>query len=404
MPKGFWSRSTITATKRPLPMLPRCGDCGLLDTCKTPQMKVSGRGRRGILVVGEAPGAEEDRQGVQFVGKTGQRLRRTLIQVGLDPNRDCWFTNALICRPPDNKIPHDRCVEDCRPNLLNTIKDLEPRVILLLGKSAVRSLIGFLWKEDVGDMNRWYGWHIPSQRFNAWVCPTWHPSYIERREDEQKNDRVTTGMWINHIRNAVSLVAKRPWKTVPDFRRDVQRIHDPVLASRVVRKMAQGSRPVAVDYETNMLKPDSPDAKIVCCGVSDGKVTIAYPWLKETAEATKELWLSNVPKIASNMKFEDRWTRALLKTRVKNWGWDTMLAAHVIDNREGITSLKFQAFVLLGQEGYDEHIKPFLESREKGGYSANTVRECSMDDLLLYCGMDAVLEWFVAKRQRKLLC
>jgi uracil-DNA glycosylase family 4 len=359
-------------------------------------MPVAGKGRRKILVVGEAPGETEDRTNRPFVGKAGRYLRRALDQVGVDLDEDCWTTNALICRPPDNKIKDENAVEYCRPNLLREIDRLKPQTVVLLGATPVKSLIGFLWKESVGTISRWVGWNVPCQRFNCWVCPANHPSYLIRL-DNPLADRLFLGT----LRKAFAH-DRRPWDTVPDYRDKVEVEFDTDKAAGAVLGMV-GKRPVAFDFETNMLKPDSDAARIVCCSVSDGRRTVAYPWYGAAVRATKALVESGTPLIASNMKFEDRWTRKVLKAKVRNWNWDTMLAAHVIDNRPDITSIKFQAFALLGQESYDDHVKPYLESRQPGGYSKNRVTQVDMRDLMLYCGLDSLLEWKVAHIQKRRL-
>jgi len=110
---------------------------------------------------------------------------------------------------------------------------------------------------------------------------------------------------------------------------------------------------------------------------------------------------SPMPKIASNLKVEDRWTRAKLGHRVRNWYWDTMIAAHVLDNTPGITSIKFQAFVHLGQGDYDSHIKPFLKARKESKF--NRIHELDLNDLLLYGGLDSYLEYWVAMKQIRLM-
>src|SRR6516225_6965990 len=75
---GFFKASTLYR-KAPLAMVPRCGACGLHETCKSPKMRPTGEGRRKILIVGEAPGKTEDEENRQFCGKTGERLERKLI-------------------------------------------------------------------------------------------------------------------------------------------------------------------------------------------------------------------------------------------------------------------------------------------------------------------------------------
>jgi len=108
---------------------------------------------------------------------------------------------------------------------------------------------------------------------------------------------------------------------------------------------------------------------------------------------------SSIGKIASNLKFEERWTRYFLKHRVRNWDWDTMLAAHVLNNATGITGLKFQAFVQLGQSQYDKHIEPYLKSSK--GQHLNRIREIPLKDLLVYNGMDSFLEIKLATLQKR---
>ena len=76
-----------------------------------------------------------------------------------------------------------------------------------------------------------------------------------------------------------------------------------------------------------------------------------------------------------------------------------MLNAHVLDNRRGITSVKFQAFVRLGQEDWSTAIRPFLEGDDANG--VNRIRDVDTKTLLLYCGMDALMEFKIAELQRK---
>ena len=102
------------------------------------------------------------------------------------------------------------------------------------------------------------------------------------------------------------------------------------------------------------------------------------------------------------MKFEQRWTMNKLNTRVRNWVWDTVLNAHIIDSRPNITSVKFQSFALLGLESYDSHIKPFLKSKK--GLKVNQIlEEIDLQSLLLYNGLDSLTEWHLAMAQAEIL-
>ena len=154
-----------------------------------------------------------------------------------------------------------------------------------------------------------------------------------------------------------------------------------------------------------MLKPDSKDSQIVCCSIAWGSTDtvrcISFPFDSKTKAALSNFLKSPIPKVASNIKFEDRWTKKVFDHGVRSWKWDTMQAAHILDNRSGITSIKFQAYVHLGFPSYDENISPFLEG---GTTTVNRIlSEVSMDQLLLYCGLDSLLELEVAFKQMELL-
>jgi uracil-DNA glycosylase family 4 len=361
---------------------------------------VSGEGRKGILFVADFPDIDEDKSGVPFSGKGAQYLRKVLRELGIDLQRDCWVTYALVCRPPKGKMKDSKQLEYCRPNVVNTVHKLQPRIIIPLGQQAVSSLLGWLWKEDVGTVTRWVGWQIPSHKVGSWICPNWSPAALVRGAEldggESTGNDVMEVLFRKYLERSLSLGALPP---VVDYAAQVEVLYDPQQAAKVLRQMIKRGGRVAFDYETNMLKPDSKGAAIVSCSVCwEGRRTIAYPWLPPAIEATRELIRSPLKKIASNMKFEDRWTRRILDTPVRNWHWDTMLAAHILDNRPGVTGLKFQAFVLLGAPSYDEHIKQYL--RGPGTNELNRIAEVSLADLLKYNGLDSLLEFRVMQKQQ----
>ena len=395
--EGFFDAIPLPTSKVES-FVPRCGLCGLHKRCNTPKMPITGDGKLGILIVAEAPGAEEDERGVQLVGAAGQVLRGTLSRLGVDLDRDCWKTNAIICRPKDNRTPSNDEVDYCRPNLAAAIRDLQPRVIVPLGGVAVRSVLGPLFREDTGPIGKWVGWQIPCQRHNAWIIPNYHPSYVLHTKDSREGPVVR--LWFDrHIESAVRAEG-RPWSTVPDWANDVRVLYDPEAVAQQLDAWVADGGAVAFDYETDRLKPDSGDASVVCCAVCwRGKVTIAYPWVGQAVRATQRLLAASNPKIGANNKFEERWTRRALGVEVNNWAWDGMLSAHHLDCRDGITSVKFQAFVRLGMEPWDEHVKPYL--RAERGNDQNRIRQLDLRSLLVYCGLDAFCEFKVAEAQRR---
>lgn len=394
--KGFFDASLLGG-KAAISQIPACGACGLYKSCLSPKMPVTGKGGRKILIVGEAPGETEDERNKQFIGKAGQRLEREFRAVGIDMRKDCWLTNSIICWPGSgNPTPNPKQIEWCRPNLFNTLEELQPEIILCFGMTAVRSLLGRIWRKDVGKIGRWVGYQIPNQKPNAWICPMYHPSYLERM-----NDPVMDLHFHRHLKKAVSLEG-RPWEKLPEYEKQVQVLINPEEAAHKLKRfIAKRPTLIAFDYETNMLKPDSQEASIYTCAVSDSETTLAYPWHGEAVQLTKQLLMDKtIGKVASNLKFEERWTQKEFGTGVKGWAWDTMQSAHILDNRKAnITGLKFQAYIYLGAESYDDHISPFLEG--KNSNKPNKIKQADLKQLLIYNGVDALLEVLLAPIQMR---
>lgn len=402
MGEGFFSPGEM-GSLHVLPRLPACDKCGLFRGCRSPKMKPYGAGKKRVMIVAESPGAEEDdpKHGRPFMGNTGQYLEGVLRDCGIDMFRDCLCANAASCRPPDNDLP-EAAIEHCRPKIVREIEDFDPVVLILLGKVPVKSVIGHLWKENVKGIFRWAGFQIPCQKWNCWITPTFHPSYVVRQRDN--NDRVPEFFFRKHLRDALNVAVDpsgrtvpccnlRPWNPVPDYAAEIDVELNPDKACKWLSSYVT-ERGFAFDIETTCLKPDGPHAEIVCCSVSTEHHTIAFPWAGSVVPTFLE-YLSDpaFPKFGWNMKFESRWMKALHGVTVRGWKMDGMLGCHALDNRSGITSLKFQAFSRLGVPDYDSEIKPFLKGVPEGGNSKNRVREVPLKDLLVYCAYDSLLEY-----------
>lgn len=414
MPKGFFDDASWGHRREPLPLVPECGKCGLDQHCNSPKMKVSGNGRKKILIIAEAPGEMEDKRGIQLCGNSGGKLLTMLHQLGINMRKDCYLENALMCRPIDsegnNRMPTSKEVKYCQPHLSKTLDILKPEIVIPLGKVALQSLIPLIWKDgevdqsqtNKGSISRWVGWQIPCQTLNAWVCPTYHPSFLlhgeSSHESERRNDAAEL-LVMDHLRSALKLKG-RPWpKGVPDFKSKVTILFDDKEAADKINLFTAFQNPIAFDYETTTLKPHGPHARILSCSVSDGKTTIAFPWFGKAIEAMKILLGSKIPKIGGNMAFEHNWTREKLGINIKNWIWDTLLGAHWANPRGGIVSVKFQSFVLLGAKDYDSHVDPYKRSKSDGGNDPNRMHELDINDLLLYNGLDSLYEFMIAKKQ-----
>ncbi len=132
------------------------------------------------LIVGEAPGAEEDRQGEPFVGRAGQLLNEMLLAIGLR-RETVYIANILKCRPPNNRDPRPEEVASCEPYLKRQVALLQPAIILAVGRIAAQNLL----KTDArigamrGHLHHYGETGIP-------VVVTYHPAYLLRSPQEKR--------------------------------------------------------------------------------------------------------------------------------------------------------------------------------------------------------------------------
>jgi DNA polymerase len=125
------------------------------------------------LVVGEAPGHDEDVSGRPFVGRAGQLLTRMLSAIGL-AREDVYIANVLKCRPPDNRPPRPDEVASCRPFLLEQIRLLGPELVLVLGNPAAKALLGT--ERGISSIRG----RLMTTPEGVRCLPTFHPSYLLR--------------------------------------------------------------------------------------------------------------------------------------------------------------------------------------------------------------------------------
>ena len=137
---------------------------------------VVGRGaaKPKIFFVGEAPGMEEDKQGQPFVGRSGKLLEKWIEELGLNTG-DYYITNVVKCRPPENRDPTNEEINACIPFLFEQIKELNPKVIVPLGRFAARILIG----NEAESISKRAGrlFEVNGQE----IFPVFHPAYYLRR-------------------------------------------------------------------------------------------------------------------------------------------------------------------------------------------------------------------------------
>jgi DNA polymerase len=151
-----------------------CKGCALSDTRKK-MVFGSGKAAAPLMVIGEAPGYEEDMQGKPFVGRAGELLTRMLAAINLDRDKDIFITNILKCRPPENRNPNQTETVACIPILRRQISIIDPKAILALGRIAAHELLNI--KESIGKLR------TETHNYNKIpVVITYHPAALLRNE------------------------------------------------------------------------------------------------------------------------------------------------------------------------------------------------------------------------------
>ena len=155
-----------------------CPRCKLSKT-RTNIVFGQGNPKARLMFVGEAPGRDEDEQGLAFVGRAGQLLTKIIEAIGMK-REDVFICNVLRCRPPNNRNPEPDEVASCMPFLDETIRLVEPRVIVTLGTFAAQAVLGT--DEPIGRLRgRWR----PAK--GTRVMPTFHPAFLLRSPERKKD-------------------------------------------------------------------------------------------------------------------------------------------------------------------------------------------------------------------------
>jgi DNA polymerase len=186
-PPRTWAldHSSLQALRRLEEKARTCRRCRLSQQRKHAVFGTGGM-KKGVLFIGEGPGANEDQQGIPFVGRAGKLLDRMLASIGLR-REDVYITNIVKCRPPGNRDPKTDEVNACWPYLSRQLELLKPRVIVTLGSPAAKTLL-----ETGQGISRLRG------RFHDYegipLLPLYHPAYLLRSYTEENRRRAWNDM------------------------------------------------------------------------------------------------------------------------------------------------------------------------------------------------------------------
>ncbi len=150
-----------------------------------------------IMIIGEGPGANEDLEGLPFVGRAGQLLDKMLHAINLNRN-NVYITNVVNYRPPENRRPTDQEIERYLPFLKKHIEIINPKIVLLLGSTAMNAIIN---GDDVISKVRGKWYKISINKIKPYFIVSFHPAYLLRQPDQKKLSWVDLKMIRDKIKN-----------------------------------------------------------------------------------------------------------------------------------------------------------------------------------------------------------
>ena len=355
---------------------PDCIKCGLFDKCRHPFMPLDGSMHPKVLVIGEAPGEEEDREGRPFVGRSGQLLRNVLNECGLRDG-DIAFTNVVRCRPPDNKISI-KYINHCKQFAWEEILSTNPEIVFLMGNSPLTGIL-----RETG-ISTWNGVAVKKDGYK--FVPLYHPAFILR-------DNNYLDSWLEAIMRAIDGEEERDTFEYA-YPNSMQELRD-------MREFLREAEYISYDVETSSLDAFSNYSLILSLSMAGNgraySVVVDHPenpWSDEEFQDLVQIIVGILDDhkgkiVGHNIKFDMMHTKSIFGYEIVPGG-DTMLISHLIDSKPGIHGLKHLAGVHLGMYDYEKDLNEYIREHSeanvrRGGSYANIPANI----LLRYGALDA---------------
>lgn len=326
-----------------------CKACPLnrVDHLQNPKMKPTGAKKPDIYILGEAPGADEDEENEQFVGRSGQLLRRKIPKEWRDRVR---FSNVIRCHPDENRNPEPIEIECCRPFNERDIEAAEPKAIFGFGNYPLN------WMLKQSGIIKWRGRRIPVRigSHACWFYPMLDPAFVvrsQRRVGESKDEHV----FRLDLDRAFGEVDNLPSPPFHDRKMAFTGLvaidwRDPRASQEVAAFLDKAAQEPesGLDFETNKLRPYYPDSKILSVSVSINGKSVSFPydhpecqWSKPGKELIRQAFLrylkAPVCKVVQNLAYEMEWIAVKFgREYIRGTKWaDTMVQAYTLDERVG---------------------------------------------------------------------
>lgn len=349
-----------------------CELCGLYKKCKSPLMQRFGKGKKGILIVGQCPGRVEDRDDRPMIGPTGRLADKMLGYVGIDMDDDCERQNIVQCHPGvdakgKDKDPTKEQIKCCRERILKDIEEVKPRLIICFGAPAINAVLQTEYLNGF-TATQMHGKVVPYHKYNCWVGCSFHPAYYgyrKRKKDKFPDDENILGY---DLANIISYLDEPlPQPLTEEGNKCVTDVEEVI---KLIEGFCDTDKPTAYDYEATSYYPWDTllqgKSELLTISVSDDVPSGIFIPLKlnydngtpiftfQEQERILDVWRkflrSSTPKVVQNVNMEEIWNRMYLNQVSANTIHDTMIAAHVINNNSNTTGLGFQAFMLTGHE------------------------------------------------------
>ena len=366
----------------------QCNACPLNSILgnATPQMEPSGAKRPTVYILGEAPGRDEDLEGRQFVGRSGQILRARIPDQFI---KRCRFNNVVRCRPPNNRTPEPVEIECCRPSVESDIEQSRPLAIFGFGN------VPLMWVSGFNGIMSWRGRRMPVRigAHACWYYAMLHPAFLLRGRAEEE-----TRMFNFDMERAFTEVEDLPMPDPHDAERAKKGLEALHSTGDILEALSWASHQpvVGIDYETDPLRPYEPEATLLTAAVSNGKRAFAFAFdhpgaITQVAgkRCIREAWVkflrSPARKVVHNLAFEQEWTGVQFGAdllRASPWE-DTATQAAILDERRGHQRPGPFSLEFLVQQHFGFNIKKvFAVNRAK-------LINQPLDEVLLYNALDA---------------
>lgn len=369
---------------------PACSKCQLYKTCgKHPFIAADVPGNERVLFVGEAPGSEESEQGKPFVGKSGEYLRSVVSELGVYVG----FTNAVRCRPVDNAVPTTKHITLCKEFLLEDIKNSPAEIIVLLGNTALKSIIGY------SGISNWRGKLL--EKDGRKYIATFHPSALLREQGRGESNLLENQFLedMGKIMEVLDGVEQQGADSSFEYK-----YVDTLSKAREMFEELKKAELCGYDLEFIDLHAFKEGNAILMASFATNNPNRGYalPLLhKETPFTDEELTevlgmfeeflTGSTLKIGHNVKIDSLLPYATLGIQIKNVVGDTLLLSKLIDSRPGIHDLKQLAGKHLGMYDYENPLTIYVAEHPEANYKEHgNYSNIPLNILWPYAAKDAV--------------